>query len=249
MYRTFYFYFRIYKRFGFKAIVFLVRSKFKRNKLEKIFVNGLSTPITLSNYGPDVTTLFQIFYAGEYDFDTKEPPRFIIDCGANIGLSAVFFANKYPDAKLVAIEPDKANFKFLLLNTKKYPNITCLQKAVWPQKRNLTMVDAGRGNWGMQTINATQDSGDKIEAITIDEIMHQFEINMIDLIKIDIEGAEKELFTYNYKNWLSKTNVIAIELHDFLDPTISSVFYKAIEPYRFRRYQLGENLILEQNFV
>ena len=56
--------------------------------------------------------------------------------------------------------------------------------------------------------------------------------NSIDILKIDIEGAEKELFMDNYKTWLGKTKVIVIELHDRLDKEISGIFFKAVNNYQ-----------------
>lgn len=234
------------KRYGFKAILFLFRSKFLKNKLANRKVAGLKYPVHLSNYSADVSTFFQILYAKEYEIPSLQNPKFIIDCGANIGLSAVYFANKYPNTKIVAIEPDKNNFEFLKLNTSNYPNVICIQKAVWSHSTKLEMVDPGSGNWGLQTRECTVSEISTIDVITIDDILFQFHFATIDLIKIDIEGAEKELFSHNYEGWLSRTRTIAIELHDFLDPTISSIFYKAIEPYGFKKYNLGENLICER---
>ena len=239
------YYKRLYQRFGIKAIEFLLKSKFKIDKTSEIKIRKIRYPVTLSNFKYDVTTLFQVFFAEEYNVRFKTPPGIVIDCGANIGLSAVYFANQFPEAKIIAIEPDENNFKFLEENTIPYPNVICLQKAVWPYSQKLEIVDPGKGNWGLQTKEPGNGAG-KIDTITIDEIMQQFQLDSIDFLKIDIEGAEKELFSSNYENWLAKTNVMAIELHDFFDPSISPVFFKAIEPYGFRQYRLGENLILEK---
>ena len=240
------FYKSVYKKFGIRAILFLMISKFKKDSCAGIRIKGVASPITLSNYTSDVTTLFQIFFAGEYNIKFKSTPAFIIDCGANIGLSALYLANKFPSAKIIAIEPDLNNFNFLKKNTAFYPNVCCLQKAIWPYSTKMEMIDPGRGNWGLQTKVSPNENENTIDAITIDEIISSWNINKIDLLKIDIEGAEKELFSNNYENWLSKTEVLAIELHDFFDPSISPVFNKAIAPYHFRKYYLGENLVCEK---
>ena len=240
------YYFRLYKKFGIRSVFFLLRSKLNNQNINGLKIREIKFPVTLSNFKYDVTTLYQIFFAGEYDIKMEKTPDFIIDCGANIGLSAVYFASKFPNAHIIAIEPDEENFKFLLLNTKYYPNVVCIQKAIWSHHQNLEIVDPGKGNWGFQTKEATNFSNHTIEGITLDEVMSENNIDTIDLLKIDIEGAEKELFTSGYENWLSKTDVMAIELHDFFDPSISPVFFKAIKPYGFQQYQLGENLIFKK---
>lgn len=235
------YYRRLYNRFGFRALWFLFYSKFRFNRAENIHIRGIRFPVSLSNFNVDVTTLFQIFFAKEYNVQLKEAPEFIIDCGANIGLSAVYFANKYPKARIVAIEPESKNFEYLKKNTKNYPNIICLQKAVWPRATRLEVFDTGHGGWAFQT-RESESAGD-VEGVTIGELMSEYSMEKIDLLKIDIEGAEKELFASGYEDWLVKTQCIAIELHDFLEPGISDVFYKAILPFSFKTFSMGENLV------
>ena len=157
-------------------------------------------------------------------------------------MSAIYFANKYPDAKIIAIEPDADNFKFLTINSQPYSNIICLQKAVWPENTLMEVVNREKGNWALQT-KVLEKGNDGIESVTIDELMNLFQIEEIDLLKIDIEGAEKELFSFGYENWLGATKNIAIELHDFLDPSVSPVFYNAIAPFNFSFFGQGENII------
>jgi len=245
MFKTLKYLRRVIKRHGWKAALFLIRSKFKKNKLENIRVNGIKSSLMLSNYGPDVMTLFKIFYAEEYNIDLKQPPSFIIDCGANIGLSAVFFANKYPSASIIAIEPDSHNFSYLKKNTVNYPNVICLNNAVWSSNSTIKVVDVGEGNWGLQTFAAEKEDLNTIESITIDQILDDYKQEKIDLLKIDIEGAEKELFSVNYQKWLHKTKLIAIELHEKPGSNVSEIFFKALNGLKYKEYNKGENLICD----
>jgi FkbM family methyltransferase len=238
------YYKKIVKHFGWGAVFFLIKSKFRLNKLENIYIKGIKYPITLSNYSTDVSTLFKIFFAKDYAVDL-ESSDFIIDCGANIGLSAIFFASRYPAALIVAIEPDKENFKYLCRNAKDYNNIICLNMAVWSSNSEMKLVDEGKGNWAIKTIVAEKTDRNIINGIAINQILLDFKKEKIDLIKIDIEGAEKELFSYNYHWWLSKTSKIAIELHESPDNIITKTFYNAINAYNFKEYQKGENTIIE----
>jgi len=63
------------------------------------------------------------------------------------------------------------------------------------------------------------------------------------ILKIDIEGAEKELFKANYKKWIDKVDVLIIELHDRFKPGCSATFYPVIESYDFVQYASGANLV------
>jgi len=238
------YYLRVYKRFGFPAVLFLVGSKLKRNKTDNLKIRGAEYPITLSNFSYDVTTLFQIFYAKEYEVRLEKDPAYIIDCGANIGLSAVYFATTFPNATILAIEPDENNFRILQKNIAPYKNIIALKKAVWHHRTVMETVDTGNGGWAVQTKESSTGSG--IEGVTIQELVSEYKFQRIDLLKIDIEGAEQELFSENYDSWLSITSCIAIELHEFLREGSSKNFYKAIAPYHFSFSSNGENLICKR---
>lgn len=235
----------IRKRFGWEAVRFLLESKRKRNRLDCRTIKGAKHPLFLSNFYADVTTLFQVFLAGEYNISLREESRVIIDCGANVGFSAVFFANKYPKAKIFALEPDENNFRFMQKNTAPYQTITCLNKAVWSKAANLKLVDRGTGNWSLQTRAAKEGESNTVEGIGLKDLMEQYGLETIDLLKIDIEGAEKELFHSGFEDWLSKTKALAIELHAQEYPGITAVFQKALKDRASKQYWSGENWVCE----
>jgi len=87
--------------------------------------------------------------------------------------------------------------------------------------------------------------GDVVMA-TVDDLLAEFSLPHIDILKLDIESAEKQLFSENYMSWLSKTRIILIELHDWMEPGCSRSFFTAINEafpnYSF--YQVGENSVI-----
>jgi hypothetical protein len=89
----------------------------------------------------------EIFVGHKYDLPLDDP-RFIIDAGAHIGLSAVFFADKYPQATVVAIEPEPSNFEILERNAKNHPGITSIRAGLWSRKAHLRIKDSDVPNWG-----------------------------------------------------------------------------------------------------
>jgi hypothetical protein len=104
-------------------------------------IKGLKKPIKLRlNSSSDKIAFYKIILNKEYDIDLPVHPEYIIDAGANIGLASVFFANKYPEAKIIAIEPDKGNFEILLNNIQGYPQITGLNTALWHYPAWLRML-------------------------------------------------------------------------------------------------------------
>jgi FkbM family methyltransferase len=222
--------------------------------ITKIKIRKVTFPIHLRTKSSDLLAFHQIFTFKEYDMNLGFSPRFIVDAGANIGLSVVFFANKFPSVKIVAIEPEKANFVMLEKNTKGYENILLAKRALSNQPNvNFDVIDKGYGNWGfvteMQDSKNTKNVIDTVKTITIDEILMEYNLEYLDLLKIDIEGGEKELFESNYENWLPKTKCIIIELHDGITKGSSKSFFKAISKYDFSYFNRGENLLFINNSI
>ncbi|WP_035667929.1 FkbM family methyltransferase [Flavobacterium sp. 83] len=222
--------------------------------VNKIQILKMTFPIFLRPKSSDLLVFHQIFTFKEYDMNLGFSPKFIIDAGANIGLAAVFFSNKFPEAKIMAIEPEKSNFEMLQKNTKEYKNVSLKKMALSNQFNfSFNVVDKGFGNWGF--ITEIQDSKrkinviDTVKTITIDEIMIEYNLEYLDLLKIDIEGGEKQLFESNYENWLPKTKCIIIELHDGITNGSSKSFFKAISNYDFSYFNRGENLMFINNRI
>src|SRR6185369_12585741 len=89
----------------------------------------------------DIATFKKIFLDREYDFPLEKKPETILDAGANVGFASVFFAQKFPTAKIVAIEPEASNFALLKKNSSPYPNIIPVQGALWNENKVIDLVD------------------------------------------------------------------------------------------------------------
>ena len=228
---------------------FLYASLLLRFKLtDKLSFEDYPHPIHLRRNSSDIPTFHKIFTFHDYAINLKFEPQYIIDAGANIGLAAVFFAKKYPNAKIICIEPEKSNFEMLQKNIQGYKNITAIRKALSnTPDLYLNVIDNGGGNWAFATSSAatseTKNIIDSVPSVTIDAIMSEFNFPHLDLLKIDIEGAEKELFESDYEKWLPKIKCLMIELHDGFKQGCSKNFFRAISNYDFRYSQKGENLI------
>jgi FkbM family methyltransferase len=217
----------------------------KFGKLTNIQVPGIKSSISLRKGTSDVPTFFQVFLNNEYDINFIDNPKVIIDGGANIGLFTVFIKNKFPDSKVISIEPDKENFEILKKNVSGYENIFCENRGLWKTETNLKVYDKlDRGKWGMM-VEETSEEGD-VKALSINSIMDKHSINKIDILKLDIETSEKNLFSGDYQNWLSKTRMVIIELHDFMEEGCAKPFFVAINSsYQKYEYAIkGENTII-----
>ena len=82
-----------------------------------------------------------------------------------------------------------------------------------------------------------------IKGYSIKTLMTKFNLDIIDIFKIDIEGSEKELFEKNYDYWLPKTKCLIIETHDRMKPDCSASVLNTIGKYNFEKFESGENTI------
>lgn len=236
-----------YKALGLEGLFLLFKRYFKMFKVFEVKIPKCKFPILLRNNTTDITVFYQVFLAQSYNLNYGLNPKTIIDCGANIGLSAVYFANRFPEAKIIAIEPEASNYKLLESNTKKYNNIFCVESGVWNKSTNLIIKEKGLGNWGFVVEEVPYSNKETIPAISINDILERYGIEEIDILKIDIEGSEKEVFEENFEKWLGKTKVLIIELHDGLRKGASNSFFRAISKYDFKMARREENLIFHFN--
>jgi FkbM family methyltransferase len=208
-------------------------------------LKDLKHKIYLRTASSDYAIYRQIFIEKQYEYSLKQDPKIIIDCGANIGLASVYFANKYPSAKIIAIEPETSNFELLVANTKNYPNVHCLKNGIWHKKTNLHIYDAGMGSWNFVTNEVDYENENTISAISLTDIMVMFKIERIDILKMDIEGSEKEVFDNYDEAWLNNTDLVIIETHDRMKKGTAKSFFTAISSFNYSMDVRGENIFCE----
>lgn len=204
----------------------------------------IDLPITVRLGTSDLIVFEDIFVKREYDWTFNAVPQVILDAGGHIGLSAAYFAVRYPEATIVVIEPDADNFDLLKVNTAHFPNVRAIRAAVWHESGQISLRDPGLGSWGFQVaaVDKPRPAADLVRAVTIQEIIEEFGLGRIDLLKIDVEGSEKEIFAGS-ASWLPKVDAICIELHDRFKEGCSSVFFRAVDefPIKLRR---GEDVLV-----
>jgi FkbM family methyltransferase len=210
-----------YSLFGPPGLLLAARARFLAQEIEiGVAAPGVRHPVYLRVRTTDIGMCGEILVKHLYGCEFHSEPRSIVDAGANIGLASIFFANKYPDARIVAIEPEASNFRMLKKNTARYPNVTPVQAALWNENCELELFDPEQGHSAFQmrsgSASATRLSN-RVQAKTVDEIMSELNITAIDLLKVDIEGGEKEVFA-NPAKWIDRVGTIAIELHESLRP-------------------------------
>lgn len=128
--------------------------------------------------------LKEIFIDEVYAINLPAQP-FIIDCGANIGMSVIYLKEKFKDAKIIAFEPDSSSFDLLKKNIQSFglQNVTARNEAVWIADTQLNFSNEGTM---ASKIEAGQTTGQTVQAIRLKNLLN----HKVDFLKIDIEGAE-----------------------------------------------------------
>lgn len=210
-------------------------------------VPGLRHPIFLRPWSSDLYVFEQIYVERQYETDVT-PPATALDAGANIGLAAVYFANRFPEARIWAIEPAKENFAVLLLNTRKYPNIRCHCGGVWSRQATIAIENRDAKGWALRFVEVDPAAApdDAVAAVAIDDLAEEHLGGQpFDLLKIDIEGAEKDVFAAGGR-WLEAAETIIVESHDRVLDGCERAVLAAVDSTRFTLGRSGENLVFRR---
>jgi FkbM family methyltransferase len=202
----------------------------------------------------DLAVFSDIYYRKEDEWPFAKEPRVIIDAGAYTGLSTAYFAIRYPEARVIAVEPSKENFSLLVQNVSPFKNIQIINAALWSESGSVELKDPGRGAWGFtvgesgnRSANGddagSEESGDStVPALTVSDIMRKCRLDKIDLLKLDIEGSEIEVLSASGP-WIEHVEAISVELHDRFKPGCTRAFFGAVSnfPTELRR---GEKILV-----
>lgn len=173
------------------------------------------------------------------------PVRLIVDAGANIGDSTVWYLNRFPEATVIAVEPDPGNFRMLERNCRPYGDRAILvQAALWHNDTDtLRLVDTGMAY--ATAVSATAgDTAFDCRCISMKSLLALSSLSEIDIFKCDIEGSELDLFSNRVEDWLPKARSIAIELHT---PECREAVFAATSRLGFSSLRYRELYIFERN--
>jgi len=168
----------------------------------------------------DMQVFHDIFIWGEYSFlKPVAEHTTILDIGANVGYSSAFFAGIYPNCDVVAVELMHSNFVQLSRNTAFLgKRITTLEAAVWSHNNGVSIADDTfrDGDAWSHHASEAKDGKSLVPSITMHDLMEQHSMPHVNICKIDIEGAEYELFAAGNRGWVDNCDVILLEIHNDL---------------------------------
>ena len=230
---------------GLSLALQIKRAQTNRGKSASIRIPELNSPVHIRPRTVDARVLEEIFGARPFDIEIGDSPRFIIDAGAHIGLSSLFFANRFPTATVISLELEASNYRMLKKNTMHEPRICPLHCGLWAVDGTLSVANESAETWAYYAVESSDNEHDCITtpSLSISSLMKKYDMPSIDLLKLDIEGAEKEVLS-TADQWIEKVKTIAVELHDWLKPGCSDALKSAINGRCFNRTQVGDYIIL-----
>ena len=139
-----------------------------------------------------------------------------MDCGANVGYTSVYFLERFPNATVLAVEPEDSNFEMLRRNVAPYGNRgQALRAAICSRETGLKVVKGWWGReWATQVRECRVDENSDVNAISVGKLLERAGCEHVDILKVDIEGSEAIVFAENYDEWIHRVKAFLIELHD-----------------------------------
>ena len=181
--------------------------------------------------GPDLKVVRSCLL-GEFDeaLDLAGPdPRLIIDAGGYIGVTSALFAQRYPGARVICLEPNSENAAIARQNMADFANVEVIEAALATSTDTAWLSDRGSGQWSF-TIT---DLGDEtrhlheVRVTSLPELLKCTGYGRIDFLKLDIEGSEFELFE-DAETWLHLVDVVAVELHERFRPGVTELYERTM---------------------
>jgi FkbM family methyltransferase len=214
---------------GLRASYLLATAKTRTCTARQLHIPQTPNPIWLRDGGSDFAVMEQVFVPREYDFTGMRPHHakmqavyaalldrgtvpVIIDCGANIGFSSIWFALKYPQAIIYAVEPESQNFAMLRRNISAYPNITPVHAGISDRVGKVSLCNPAGESWAYRT---EEDEAGEVATVTVPGLLGLHANGAPLIVKIDIEGFETSLFRSNTE-WAARTSLAIFEMHDWL---------------------------------
>ncbi|MBR2708767.1 FkbM family methyltransferase [Candidatus Saccharibacteria bacterium] len=207
------FFILVEKCFKFKNDKFAIKIKNKKTGKASFMMRPFTT---------DMNLMKQLLVDnGEYDFlyDKKYrtycKAKVVIDAGANVGMFSRIIKEYAKDAKIIAIEPEQKNFEILKKNVSMVGDndVLCLKNGLWNKRCKLVVESSGRGEWGF-TVKEVKGGKYDVSAVSVLNLIDEYSLPRIDILKMDIEGSEYEVFDKSCLKWLGKVEMVITEIHD-----------------------------------
>jgi len=206
----------------------------------EILLKPWNLPIELRPCSSDLPVLRKVFEEQEYAPPWPLAPATILDAGAYIGLSSLYFHQLFPRAQILALEPDPKNFALLEKNTRCIPQIHAVNAALWSSNKSQLFLVDQEAPWASRVCGIPREEMGAVRCMTLSEAAAMLG-GRLDLMKFDIEGGEEMIFQNGNEQSLRGVSAVVIEFHDRFFPGSSRPFREAIRELPHVEVTQGEN--------
>lgn len=199
-------------------------------------LRALHKPILYRSHTTDISVAWELFHQGEYECTRPWDFRTVVDCGANVGMFLAFALAKLGDRlqRYVGVEPDRAAFALLERQVEQLEighKSRLLNAAAWHSDGAVSFDDAGP-SWGR---HVSASGAQRVRALSIESILDAAGLEQCDLLKLDIEGGEKQVLPL-IRSFGPRVRCVVAELHDGAD---YAWFAKCVESAGFEPFPPG----------
>jgi FkbM family methyltransferase len=159
----------------------------------------------------DFDVLNEVLVVGEYDGLGLAAPRVVVDLGSHIGVSILRLRTLYPNAQIYGFEPDPATFSRLTRNVAQLVDVTVLPWAIGDLDGRVAFFPRRQSWLSSASPDRSDGPGLTVESVTLDRALERLGLSEIDLIKLDVEGAEASILR-GFRG-LPRVRTIVGELH------------------------------------
>ena len=210
---------------GLRDFARLVRVRLSRSKIGwlacprrtvlEVNLTSCGGPVLVRSHSTDISVLRELLLGRTYEAASAalaDQPT-IIDLGANTGLAARWLQARHPGAKVFCVEPEPENASLLEENLKRGRSAYVVYRACIGKTRRAVRLTSSSGSWGFAMVEVGEADGELVRVIKLDDVLDDVGPPTVDLLKCDIEGAERELFE-DCAAWIRRVRLAVIECHD-----------------------------------
>lgn len=193
----------------------------------------------------ELIALEEIFIDGEYAApDYVVDPAVIVDLGANVGQAALWYRSRFPNARMLCVEPDPRTFATLTRNLGRDPLVTLRNVAIAPQDGPIEIERTPtHGSWSTRVVERAGATTEQIAGVSLQTLLDEHDIPRVDVLKVDIEGLEHEALGHSAA--LRRASIVIGEIHASL---LALPIADALDDMRrsggFERYELDGDIFV-----
>lgn len=231
---------KLFRQVSFWDACRLVLFRYTPDEVIRIRVRKWKRGVWLRPGTTDLLVFQKVLIDEEYAPPAAMDVKGILDAGAYIGLSTLYLHHLFPEAEILAIEPDPCTFQLLERNTSGLERIHVLKGALWSGSSTCTLQADTSQPWASRVVSGPDEAVNEVRAVSLNDIERLLG-RPVDFIKMDIEGAEEVAFRDVNQPVSQSLKAMVIEFHERFYPGSSESAVSFAKQRAHHRCEQGEN--------